>query len=159
MEDEEPSTSSKQLKQAVDMKDETITEINDHHHVAVEAGPSEAQRAYIAHAAPHLLNGVQSLSPSSANDVDAASLRASPVSNGKVSGFSSAASDGSPSQSLRPSPSPSEEEGYRSKSRDAINSPSPFQGNDLEKQRSHHSVPKKYRGPQPMIGDAEDISP
>ena len=54
MEDEEPSTSSKQLKQAVEMEDETITEINDQHHVAVEAGPSEAQRAYIAHAAPHL---------------------------------------------------------------------------------------------------------
>lgn len=163
MEDEGANEASTQLhissiSQAMEMKDAENTETDNYHNVAVEAGPSHAQRAYIAHAAPHLLNGLQSMSPSpSSSDIDVSSLRASPVPNGRRSGISSSASDGSPSQSLRPSPSPSEEDRDRSKSRDTAQSP--IQASDSEKQRSHHSVPKKYRGPQPMIGDAEHISP
>lgn len=170
MKDEETSAALQQSfltgsSQTEGMKDANNQENNNHYSVAIDAGPSQAQRAYIAHAAPHLLNGVQTVSPSpSANtDFDLASIRSSSISNGKVSGVSSTASDVSPLHSLRPSPSLSEEERDRSNSRDtaspAINSQSPLHGSDSEKQRSHHSVPKKYRGPLPIIGDAEEISP
>lgn len=100
----------------------------------------DAQRAYIARTAPHLLE-------------DGANGSSSPP-------------PGSPSQlpsSLSPTPTPGplhyydddgrERSGSRGPRLSTPPTPAPAQP------KSHHTVPKRYRGPQPLLGDAEDIAP
>lgn len=132
--------------------------------IAANSSASEAHKAYIARKTPHLLD--EALNPPSNNR--SGSLPSSPANTADPKRAANRRKQNDnkeepPIVNSSHSPSPSEEDHeIASSSRSAAASPlhrSSAEPTVAEAQQSHHVVPRGFRGPMPIAGDAETIAP